>query len=89
MTSNKLILAENTETGLIGEVPEHFLSHPTFGATLREVKSRKTRLRIFEPAVDGATDNEDRDEEQDGNEGDGYESGLIITPLDVQNKKED
>lgn len=45
---SKMIYAQNSLTGVVALVPEHYLKHPTLGKNLRETRNGKPRRPLSE-----------------------------------------
>lgn len=48
--SDNLVYALNETSGVVGSVPEHYLTHPVLGANLRPVRTGKPIATFLEPA---------------------------------------
>ena len=57
-----MVYAVNDINGVVSLVPEDYLEHPILGATLRQVRNGKNRVRLSETSGD-ATDEDATDED--------------------------
>lgn len=67
--NENLVYALNETSGVVGEVPAHYLTHPVLGANLRPMRTGKPVASFMEPAfprtqdeLDAPTGNESDDE---------------------------
>lgn len=64
--STNLVYALNENSGVVAEVPAHYLTHPILGKSLRPMRTGKPIAVFMEPALPAIEDAEGEDDTEKG-----------------------